>query len=356
MPAASHVLAESSRLTGVFFVVLWLCRVQLGVFGAETAALTVNQAQVSKDEFRWFMEQERSRVFAEFRNRHGVQDGRGFWQREVGGSTPRALLQTNTVARIIREKVEQGLFQELSILPDASYAALLAEFQRVAQEREQAVRQGQAVYGPVRYTQLQFYEHRKALLRVQAIAALAQKCWQPTELDLRTFYDQHREQFSAPPSYSVEILTLRPRESLNSVARDETVRAAADVIQARLAAGDAVSSVLAKPPEARAIAIATQRFTEIGADRLGELFSDGNQLAAVQALAPGRILQLADSESQVRVVRCVAKTAPTFRPYEAVQALVRSQWLDFQYHQYLANLARHARVRVNQEVVDKLLP
>ena len=80
-----------------------------GARGAEPPALIVNQHPVSQKEFRWFMEQERAAVFRHFSG-HQVNEGKDFWDQKSEGTTPRAMLKSNTVARVIREKAEQILF------------------------------------------------------------------------------------------------------------------------------------------------------------------------------------------------------------------------------------------------------
>ena len=107
--------------------------------GSDPIALVVNQHEVTRDEFQWFMELERSAVFRHF-SAH-LQDGEASRERGPGGATPRSLLQRNTVARIAREKVEQGLFQELGLAQDIGYPAFLVGLAKANQEREQAASQ-----------------------------------------------------------------------------------------------------------------------------------------------------------------------------------------------------------------------
>jgi hypothetical protein len=262
------------------------------------------------------------------------------------------MLQSNTVARVIREKIEQILFLELGLVKDISYTAFLAQLETLNEQREEAARQGRAVYGPVRYTQLQFYEHWKARLRVQAKEKLAEKQWSPSAQELRRFYDEHRALFQAQPSFNLEVVTVRAHNEADT----GTVRSAAEGVLARLKAGSALTDLLKEPPPDDHLSVSGRRFEGINADRLGELFPAEGQLKSVLALAPGETALVMGSDGEAWVVRCLAQQAGEIQPYEAVRRQVKERWLDQQYERHLERLARQAAVKVNQEALDALLP
>ncbi len=321
---------------------------------AALTVLLVNGREISGREFRWFMEQERAEVLHYFKRQYDLEDGTNFWSQEVGGITPKAMLQSNTVARVVREKVEQLLFQELGLVKDIGYAALLAQLERLNREREQAARQGRAVYGPVRYTQLQFYEHWKATLRTRARDQLAENIWRPTEDGLRKFYFENRTRFQALPRWTLEVVTVHPRKNLAAGERAGAVRLAADSILGKFRAGAALSAVLEEPPEGAAVEVSGQRMEEVNADRLGEMFPGEEHLKAVLALGLGETGLLAGPDGQAWVVRCLGKAAGGVRPYEAVERQVRDLWLTQQYDRHIERLALQAKVQINQETLDAL--
>ena len=139
---------------------------------AEQPVLTVNQHAVSRDEFRWFMEQERAPVFQYFKTHYNLEDGKDFWTHPCDGTSPREMLRTNTLSRIAREKSEQILFLELGLVQEIRYSSFVEDLNKLNQAREQSAKEGKTIYGPVRYTQSQFYGHWKANLQIQAMEKL----------------------------------------------------------------------------------------------------------------------------------------------------------------------------------------
>jgi hypothetical protein len=157
--------------------------------------LLVNRQPVSAEEFVWFMQQERAGVFQLVKAKFNLDHGTNFWDRELSGGTPRALLRQRTVERIVHEKVQQLLFRELGLVGDIRYATFVKNLEKLNRERESAAQQGQVVYGPVRYTQLQYYVHWMAGLRLCATEQLAQSRWDVSDGQVRDFYERNKEQF-----------------------------------------------------------------------------------------------------------------------------------------------------------------
>ena len=199
-------------------------------------AMLVNEHGVALEEFRWFMQQERAAVFQHFKTKHNLEDEEGLWNHACDGTTPRALLKTNTIQRLTREKTEQLLFEELGLIPDTRYSTFVESFMKLSREREQAAKEGRTVYGPIRYSQLQFFGHWKASLQIQALEKLAQGRLEVTDQSVRAFYHQNKEAFRTSGSFVLEIAFLQPAPESSPEARQAEIQSAAREILSRLEA------------------------------------------------------------------------------------------------------------------------
>jgi hypothetical protein len=157
--------------------------------------LFVNNEPVGPDEFVWFMRQERAAVFQFFQAGFNHDSATNFWDRQFSNTTPRILLRERTVKRIVQAKVEQILFRELGLVEEIGYAPFLKQLEEFNRERESAAQQGEVVYGPVRYTQLQYYEYWMANLRIRATEQLTQNRWDVSNGKVKTFFEENKEQF-----------------------------------------------------------------------------------------------------------------------------------------------------------------
>jgi len=176
------VCGMNPKRSGRAIVLLWCLGTWAYLFAKpsatpvdETAPLIVNRYAVSAEEFRWFMLQERAYVFQDVKTKCNIDYGKDFWNRDCAGTTPKKIIEKRTIDRIVRDKVQQLLFKDLGLIQDASYSAFLENLEKLNASRERAVQLGQVIYGPVRYSALQYYGHWMATLQIQAKEKLAQE-------------------------------------------------------------------------------------------------------------------------------------------------------------------------------------
>ncbi len=165
------------------------------------------------------MQQDRAGVFQFVKAKFNLDYGTNFWGRELSGGSPSALLRQRTVERIIHEKVQQLLFLKLGLVEDIRYASFVKNLERLNRERESAARQGQVIYGPVRYTQIQYYAHWMTGLRLRATEQLAQSRWNVTDVQVRDFYERNKEQFRSGEAASTSTQDTDSETSSSSTTR-----------------------------------------------------------------------------------------------------------------------------------------
>jgi hypothetical protein len=186
-----------------YLISLWLLTAVISVqantasqFHDPNVVLTVNNYPVSCEEFMWFMQQQRAGVFQYVKTKCNLDYGKDFWDKPCDGTTPKAMLQKQTIEKIVSEKVKQLLFKELGLVRDISYSAFLDDLEKVNREREKAVQRKQVIYGPIRYTQLQYYGHWMATMQIQAKEILTKRQFDVNEQakDIDRQYDQFVEE------------------------------------------------------------------------------------------------------------------------------------------------------------------
>ena len=162
----------------------------------QTPVMTVGGYAVEDAKFRWCMDRQRAQVFRQFSAQGGLTYGETFWQTPCGETTPAQSLLDKTVAVLKRDKCEQLLFKELGLLDDVSWTAFLKRLEQGNAQRQETVRKGGIVYGPVSFTSQQFYDHTMARLRIQAQDRLALKEFDLSDKALRAWYDANQKRFA----------------------------------------------------------------------------------------------------------------------------------------------------------------
>lgn len=321
---------------------------------AETA-IVVNGLRVPREEVAWFLGQERAGVIQFCKQKHALDFGAGFWDRKCGGTTPRALLQARTRERIVQEKVGQMLFKELGLIQDASYAAFLDELENTNRERASAKAQGRIIYGPVSYTQLQYFGHSKATRQLQAKEILGRDRLVASETELRAAYEQNRKVYTSAAVSSWEIITLQSAGNADGPEVGKQIATGAKRIQSRLKSGTSAQQAVDELQGNGQLVIAAGQLSGVDAGRLAEMFSDRGTFEKMRKLKPGCVVSIPASAGVTRVVKCISRTPGELQAFEKVRTQVQKQILQHRYEAFISELATKADVRVDQTQID-LIP
>jgi hypothetical protein len=340
-------------------IVVWLCFLTNTAFGMvqdaapstnAAAVLFVNRQPVSAEEFVWFMQQERAGVFQFVKTKFNLDYGTSFWDHKLPGGTPRALLRQRTVERIVREKVQLLLFRELGLVGEIGYENFVKNLEQLNDARESAARQGRVIYGPVRYTQSQYYEYWMSNLRLRAVEQLAQTCWDVSDRRVKKIYGRNKDKFRVGETSTLEMVTL---QASNSETTGETLQTVARKIVCAVKTGsDLKTTAEGNNGDIKA---AWQRFDEMNESRVSELFTDGEQAKKVLLLSPRQSVVLPVSKSEIKIVRCVSKTPRHYPSFEEIKSRVKSIYLDQLYDQMIDELAKKADVQITPKAMESFV-
>lgn len=181
----------------------------------------------------------------------------------------------------------------------------------------------------------------RAPLVAATIDLLASAAAEPSEADLRAFYDQHRAYFAPPERLRVRQILVQPHDG------DEAGAAAraADAAR-RLRAGEPFDQVRAALGDAEVAPIPD---TALPPGALREYVGESAARAALAADAGG-VTDPQRSSMGFHVLLVLARTAPPEPPFEEVKELVREEYRrradDTALRAGLDDLRRAARVQV----------
>jgi hypothetical protein len=345
------VFLNGIRFLSIISAVIFTC---FGCTAEKTTDLpvfTVNKYPVGTDEFTWFMQQEKAAVFEIVNKTCPADSGRNFWIQNCNGTTPKEILHKKTVEKIVRQKVQQELFKELGLIKDIRYTVFLEDLEKLNQERKQAVEQGKVVYGPIQYTQLQYYGHWMTTMQTRAKDKLRKEQLNITETKIREYYSRNKNQFKTAGYLTLDTLVLRSEQTSES---SNKLEALANEIVLKVQSGLTLESAVGAYTDRKDFAIAHRKYEQVQDDRLGELFPDSGHFKAIRALNPGRTVRFRASENEVWIVQCISVTASHDLPYEQIQGILADRYVDLEYERMVDTRVQNARIEVNQEVLDKI--
>ena len=310
--------------------------------------LTVNHTAVTREEFAFFMAQERSQAMSRSNKSLAAKSfneshARNGWK---------AFLQQKTIGRVAREKIRQQLFQELGLMDATGFGDFLKQLETVNHEREQAASSGQAVYGPVHFSPHQFYDDRMAKLELLAKQQLAAGKLAVTEAEAHSFYKKNLNLFRTTELSDWEILTVESR-STNSTLADSLPQLGDEVLfkMKRTTNSECLHQELLRQPDIRAT---WEKLLQLDNDRLGELCAKEEDFNRLVKLKVGRCVKIQVSPDKFQIFRCAARIAPGIRPFEEVSAAARNKVLDQKYAALLDGRCKAAEVITNHDLLNSI--
>jgi len=92
----------------------------------------------------------------------------------------------------VKIKIRQLIAQEEGLYPDISYAGFLRQLQQENKKREQAIKNGEVVFGPSRYSEEAYFEYVLGQITLSAKRRLLEREWKPDEQALKQFYEANK--------------------------------------------------------------------------------------------------------------------------------------------------------------------
>jgi peptidyl-prolyl cis-trans isomerase SurA len=207
--------------------------------------------------------------------------------------------------------------------------------QEVSQAVEELKKQGDKRLGSGSHTTI-----KEELLLLRVVDREVRSVVMVADSDMRRYYQEHQERFAYPEEYQLSQILIRP-QGPDDIG---TAQGRGEAIVAALKQGDNFEDLALRFSEGPNAA----RGGRLGLVRQGELLP-----AIEQALAPlpiGGVTNLIEGPDGFHIIRVDDKKPRQFRPYEEVQAEIRSlvfqQKSEDQYQTWMADLKNKAFIDI----------
>lgn len=173
-----------NRKMHTLFIVMMVALVGAGLyFGVKTIGQakenqvigTVNGKEISQGLFMERVRENRAGTYAYFQEKYGVDEEADFWNKEFGGEVPAEFLKQQALDDCVFIMVQQEMALEKGIISDMSYDSFLQDLKNENERRKQAISQGKVIYGPVEYTEENYFTYVFSNMVIELKRAMAQE-------------------------------------------------------------------------------------------------------------------------------------------------------------------------------------
>lgn len=191
--------------------------------GLDPIVATIDGQTVSAGEYRLVMLRNVSDVFTRFKREKDLDDHIGYWKDTGSADSPIAALRQETLADLVRIKVEQALAKKMNVRKDSSFATFRKELTQENARRSAALAGKQVIYGPRQYSETIYYYVLFDNMAFQLRQELAKEADVPEEAVL-TWFAKHRSELGAEVKF--EEVKARILEKLKLEAAEDFISAA----------------------------------------------------------------------------------------------------------------------------------
>ena len=311
------------------------------------AVFTVDGHSVHVDEFTWFMHRERAAVFRKVSADFSLNAETNFWEQDCNGVTPREILLKKTVESVVREKAEQLLFKELGLVDDIQHSVFLERLEKLNAQRQKAVEAGKVIYGPVQYSARQYYSHWMATMKIKAKDQFRKKQPALEETQLRNYYDQRKDRYRSPDSWTVDVLVVK--ELVGNRAQGQGMKAVAEEIVRKVRQEREMETISLDYKESEEVQVTFTHLEKMDENRLGEWFMEESL-----SLKPGQVLRLPKSKGEIWIAKVISFFPSDYMPFEQIRDHLESGCLDDAYEKMIRKRVRDAHIEINQQIMNEI--
>ncbi|MFJ9244972.1 hypothetical protein [Streptomyces sp. NPDC101776] len=161
-----------------------------------TTVATIDGQAIPVRELNLYLAQERAATFSHFQQKYGADDGPAFWTTAHDGQTPADYLKKHALADVTKATVQLTLAHRHGLLDNPSYAAFLVNWRSENARRQKAVAAHQVIYGPVQYTEPNYFTYILGNIDFDLAEKLSRTGVIKTpDSALRAYYAAHRSEF-----------------------------------------------------------------------------------------------------------------------------------------------------------------
>ncbi|MFB9327801.1 peptidyl-prolyl cis-trans isomerase [Paenibacillus aurantiacus] len=304
----------------------------------------VNGLDVAEMEFKAAMAQERITVIQAFQSKHGAVYGDAFWQQTFDGETPLDVLKQRALDRVIRIKVQQAEALRLGIDTPIEYGQFVTQWKQENERRKAAVQADEVIYGPIEFSEDDYYRHMMSNLAIELKDALGADKLSLQASEIESFYHTNRDAHFK----KTDRVTIRKVVLPISHSSQETAREAAEALRA-----DAEQrGSLAEAAAARNWIVEEQRFDEAAERNNRKYFADITEWA--DTLAVGEISDVIVVPDGYAVLECIAREEGGYVPQDEVEEEIRFRLMDLKYEEWLAAAIRDAAVSIHEDALARI--
>ncbi len=310
----------------------------------------VNGEPISLRLFQAELARQKAETYAYFHAEYGAEDSENFWTSAYDGEVPVETARQKALDEVVRTIVQQKLAKEKGLVDDISYGGFLNALKKENRERKEAIRQNKVIYGPVEYSEDNYFNYVMSNLIIKLKSKLAEKELAVSDLQAKEIYEFRKDTAFRLVAVRVQKISLPFGMSKDNTFTREQARSKIEELLERLKNGGSFEELSKEFNRDRHVM--EQTFDENS--KRSDMRKDPELRAAAINLNPEQISGILETADSVTILRCIAREEKGYKNFEEVKDSIKTLILDENYNIFVDKLVREARVDIDRDAYERI--
>jgi parvulin-like peptidyl-prolyl isomerase len=316
---------------------------------SHTVLLSVNNREISAEEFSWHLNLNRALVADYFKQTYGVEYSDEFWTTWYSGETPLQKLVDETKAQLIRQLIEQQLSQQAGLAVNSSFEEFLQGMDDENARRSKAAGNNEVVYGPIHLEAQAYYSYYMSNLENTTIEAMIRnQMIALTEEQLMQEYERNKaEKYTSRGAIHLEWATLSYGSGTEYKDKQSAVERM-KLLKTAVSAGADFNQVA----EELGVNIGEAQITN--ASRRTAMLENPLILKTAEQLSQGQISGIIEENGAVHLLHCNSVGEDIVQSFEQVEDQIALQLAQKEFRSTIEQKIDEAVIKWNNSLAMRL--
>lgn len=312
---------------------------------------TINGEPISAKLFYTTLIAQRSHVYSYFHNRYGVDDSDNFWTTNYGGEVPIEIARKNALREITAIMAQQIYAKNAGLVKDISYDSFLIDLKNENARRKDAVRQNKVIYGPVEYSEDNYYNYLFDNLVIKLKSKLEDTELAVSDNELKELYEAQKETSFKIESVKVCKISV-PFETgdENTLTARTKAKTTISNIENRLLHGDTFERLSRE--YSRNNRTEYQVFNEDSKREDSRKYSGLRNSAF--SMHVGEVSNVIETSNSFIIIKCINHSTAGYRKFEDVKNGLSLFLIDKKYKEFVERIIREAVVVIDKKAIESI--
>ena len=304
---------------------------------------SVNSVPVTLRELKMSEDKCKPQVIQEFKSRYNLPFDAGFWNNTDVKPSPSEVLRSKAFNAAIDRKIQQQLAQKLGLITDISYKSFYRELISENNRRKKAVSNHQIIYGPVQFSEVNYYDYLFSNLILKLKKVLAKDSFNLSDSQLRVQYELNKENlYKIPDSVCFQRVIVKSASTNTSNDQYQELRKNAELVRESLLQNSfSLQETKKYPDEDILIKSDTLLLNSTQYQLLeGEVYAE--ILDKIKGLKQGEVSGVIETSNGYEIYKIINQKEMGFKSFETVRKAVLSAETDRQYKDFIHKLKEKA--------------